>query len=150
MRTRRARGTGTRLFAVYAAASLVPVLTLGGVLADGIQQDARDRGLELGRAQAAVVGEMVIAPALQGSDLTLGLSTQERARPQTYFQLASDVQYEPGLYGIGVALDRPELRDALAAALARLIETGNYQRVLGTWDVASGAVSAVTVNGGAA
>ena len=88
MRTRRARGTGTRLFAVYAAASLVPVLALGGVLADGIQQDARDRGLELGRAQAAVVGEMVIAPALQGSDLTLGLSTQERARLQTATDLA--------------------------------------------------------------
>ena len=71
-------------------------------------------------------------------------------RTQTYFQLASDVQYEPGLYGIGVALDRPELRDALAAALARVVDTGDYQRVLETWDVVSGAVSAVTVNGGAA
>ncbi len=84
----RALATGTRLFVAYAVASLVPVMALGGVLADGIRQDARDRGLELGRAQAAVVGEMVIAPALQGSDLTSGLSTQERARLQRATDLA--------------------------------------------------------------
>jgi polar amino acid transport system substrate-binding protein len=71
-------------------------------------------------------------------------------RTQTFFQLASDVQYEPGLYGIAVARDRAALRDALAAALAHLVESGHYQRVLDTWDVASGAVSVVTVNGGAA
>lgn len=65
------------------------------------------------------------------------------------FQLVSDVQYEPGLYGIGVATDRPELRDALAAALDRLLESGDYARILQTWDVASGAVTDVTVNGGA-
>ena len=70
-------------------------------------------------------------------------------RTQTSFQLASDVQYEPGLYGIAVSRDRAELRDALAAALGRLVESGDYQRVLDTWDVSSGAVSAVTVNGGA-
>jgi diguanylate cyclase (GGDEF)-like protein len=85
---RRTRAAGTRLFVVYVLASLVPVAALGAVLADGIQQDARDRGLELGRAQAAVVGEMVIAPALQGSDLAFGLSTQERARLQTATDLA--------------------------------------------------------------
>jgi len=84
----RARATGTRLFVVYAVASLVPVVALGAVLADGIRQDARDRGLELGRAQAAVVGEMVVAPALQGSDLTSGLSTQEMARLQRATDLA--------------------------------------------------------------
>jgi len=68
-------------------------------------------------------------------------------RTQTAFQLASDVQYEPGLYGIAVSPDRPALRDALAAALARLVDSGDYQQVLDTWDVASGAVETVTVNG---
>ncbi len=63
------------------------------------------------------------------------------------FQLVSDVQYEPGLYGIGVADDRPELRDALAAALAELLDAGVYERILADWDVASGAITDVTVNG---
>jgi polar amino acid transport system substrate-binding protein len=70
-------------------------------------------------------------------------------RTQAFFQLASDVQYEPGLYGIAVSPDRAELRDALAAALAELVESGHYHDVLDTWDVVSGAVSVVTVNGGA-
>ena len=63
------------------------------------------------------------------------------------FQLVSDVQYEPGLYGIGVAKDRAQLRDALAAALDRLVTEGTYERILHDWDVASGAVTHVTVNG---
>ncbi|HET6393791.1 MAG TPA: ABC transporter substrate-binding protein [Blastococcus sp.] len=71
-------------------------------------------------------------------------------RTQAYFQLASDVQYEPGLYGIAVSRHRTELRDALTAALASLVETGHYQHVLDDWDVASGGVAVVTVNGGAA
>jgi polar amino acid transport system substrate-binding protein len=71
-------------------------------------------------------------------------------RTQAYFQLASDVQYEPGLYGIAVSRDRTALRNALTAALASLVESGHYQHVLDDWDVASGGVSVVTVNGGAA
>jgi polar amino acid transport system substrate-binding protein len=63
------------------------------------------------------------------------------------FQLVSDVQYEPGLYGIAVAKDRPQLRDVLTAALQRLVASGVYEEVLGEWDVASGAVPQVTVNG---
>ncbi len=73
------------------------------------------------------------------------ITTNERT--QGAFQLVSDVQYEPGLYGIAVAMDQPELRDALAAALGRLVDSGAYQEVLEAWDVASGAVSEVTVNG---
>jgi polar amino acid transport system substrate-binding protein len=73
------------------------------------------------------------------------VTTNERT--QGAFQLVSDVQYEPGLYGMGVATDRPELRDALAAALERLLESGVYQNILEDWDVASGAVTDVTVNG---
>lgn len=72
------------------------------------------------------------------------------ARTQGAFQLVSDVQYEPGLYGIAVPRERPGLRDALGGALARLIASGAYAEALETWEVTSGAVSAVTVNGGAA
>jgi diguanylate cyclase len=72
----------------YAVASLVPVASLGLVLANGNRQDAVERGLAYGRAQAAVVQEMAIAPALHGEDLALGLTHQERARLQTATDLA--------------------------------------------------------------
>ena len=74
------------------------------------------------------------------------MTTSERT--QGDYQLVSDVQYEPGLYGMAVARDRTDVRDALAAAMGRLVESGAYQRVLDDWDVASGAVDEVTVNGG--
>ncbi len=73
------------------------------------------------------------------------VTTNERT--EGAFQLVSDVQYEPGLYGMAVAKDRPELRDVLAAALSRLVDSGVYQQVLQSWDVGSGAVSEVTING---
>jgi diguanylate cyclase (GGDEF)-like protein len=79
---------GTRLFVTYAVASLVPVASLGIVLANGNRQDAVERGLAYGRAQAAVVQEMAIAPALHGGDLALGLTDQERTRLQTATDLA--------------------------------------------------------------
>jgi polar amino acid transport system substrate-binding protein len=65
------------------------------------------------------------------------------------FQLASTAQYEPGLYGIAVAKDRPELRDALKAALDRLIRSGEYARILARWGVEDGALKESSVNGGA-
>jgi diguanylate cyclase len=79
---------GTRLFVTYAVASLVPVVVLGAVLAQGSRQDGIERGLEHGRAQAAVVEEMAIAPALHGEDLAQGLTAQERRRLQTATDLA--------------------------------------------------------------
>ena len=69
-------------------------------------------------------------------------------RTQGAFQLVSDVQYEPGLYGVAVARERTGLRDALAGALDHLVDSGAYAEVLETWEVSSGAVSEVTVNGG--
>jgi polar amino acid transport system substrate-binding protein len=74
------------------------------------------------------------------------LTTDERTRAD--YQLASDTQYEPGLYGIAVSKERTQLRDALHAALDRLLATGEYARVLARWDVEHGAVKAVSINGG--
>ncbi len=73
------------------------------------------------------------------------MTTDERT--QASFQLVSDVQYEPGRYGIAVSPERAQLRDALAAALGRLMATGRYQQVLADWEVDSGAVQDVTVDG---
>jgi diguanylate cyclase len=88
MPTLRPARSGTRLFLAYAACSLVPVLALGAVLVRGNAQDSLERGLAQGRAQAAVVQEMAIAPALHGGDLTVGLTAAERERLQTATDLA--------------------------------------------------------------
>jgi polar amino acid transport system substrate-binding protein len=70
--------------------------------------------------------------------------------PRTHglYQLASDVQYEPGLYGIGIAKSDPMLRDIVRTALAQLITSGDYTAVLNKWGVAGGAVNQVSVNAG--
>jgi polar amino acid transport system substrate-binding protein len=70
--------------------------------------------------------------------------------PQTrgLYQLASNVQYEPGLYGIGVAKSSPMLRETVRAALGHLITSGAYAAVLNRWGVVGGAVRRVSVNAG--
>ena len=73
-------GAGTRLFAAYAVASLVPVLLLGVVLFRDYRQQGVDRALVQGRAQASVIEEMAIAPVLGKRDLAAGLRPAERRR----------------------------------------------------------------------
>ncbi|MFE7134863.1 ABC transporter substrate-binding protein [Streptomyces sp. NPDC057638] len=57
-------------------------------------------------------------------------------------------QVEAAPYGIAVAKDNAQLRDALKAALDAIIKNGEYQKILDKWGVAAGAVTAATVNGG--
>lgn len=64
------------------------------------------------------------------------------------YQLASTTQYEPGLYGVAVARDQAQLRDAVQRALNRVMKSGEYAKVLRKWDVADGAVPDALVNGG--
>ena len=71
------------------------------------------------------------------------------ARTQADYQLASDTQYEPGLYGIAVAQERTQLREAVQAGLERLLADGVYVEVLTEWGVAEGALRTVSVNAGA-
>ena len=75
------------------------------------------------------------------------LANGERTR--AHFQLASDTQYEPGLYGAAVAKDRPRLRDAVHGALERLMASGEYERVLRAWQVERGAVRQPSINAAA-
>src|SRR6266542_657537 len=74
------RGSVRRLFAVYAAASLVPVLLLGVIVLRllGAQGDAR--GIAEGRAKADLIAHTSIAPLLDGSDLRAGLGSGEQLR----------------------------------------------------------------------
>jgi diguanylate cyclase (GGDEF)-like protein len=82
------RHVGSRLFAAYAAASLVPVMLLGVVLVRDYRREALESGLAQGRAQAAVIEEMAIAPALTGADLDHQLTATERERLQNATDLA--------------------------------------------------------------
>ncbi|MEV4639832.1 bifunctional diguanylate cyclase/phosphodiesterase [Actinoplanes sp. NPDC049548] len=82
LRSRTGAKGGSRLFAAYAAASLVPVAVLGAVLVTGYRADAIRQAEEQGRAQAVVIEEMAVAPALEDADLTTGLTTAQRDRLQ--------------------------------------------------------------------
>lgn len=84
MRGRR----GSRLFALYVLASLVPISLIGAVLVRGYDDAGLQLGRDQGRAQAAVIEQMVIAPALRGADLSAGLSADERERVQSATDLA--------------------------------------------------------------
>jgi len=70
------------------------------------------------------------------------------AKTRTYYQLASTVQYEPGLLGLAVAKDNPELRDALHAALDVLIRSGRYTELLQRWGLTTGALPVALINAG--
>ena len=85
---RRGTGAGSRLFVMYAAASLVSVFALGAVLLQGYRDDAVTHGRDQGLAQAAVIEEMAVAPALDGADLTAGLTGEQRGRLQAATDLA--------------------------------------------------------------
>jgi diguanylate cyclase (GGDEF)-like protein len=68
-----------RLFAVYAAVTLVPVVLLGMVLVDLLRDQASSRGLGEGVSQAQLVARSTIAPLLDDGALS-DLSPLEYAR----------------------------------------------------------------------
>ncbi|NGN67293.1 ABC transporter substrate-binding protein [Streptomyces sp. A7024] len=57
-------------------------------------------------------------------------------------------QVEAAPYGIAVPKEQKELRDALVKALDKIIENGEYGKVLKKWNVEQGAVTKAAVNGG--
>jgi diguanylate cyclase (GGDEF)-like protein len=68
----RVRST-SRLFATFAAASLVPVVALGALVLQDYSKDAAEQGRAQGLSQSDVITQMVIAPALNSGDTpTLG------------------------------------------------------------------------------
>src|SRR5665647_1672708 len=88
MTSRRRRLRGSRVFALYVLASLVPISVIGAVLVRGYTDAGLQRGVDQGRAQAAVIEQMAIAPALRGADLSEGLNSDERERLQSATDLA--------------------------------------------------------------
>ena len=88
MTSNRWRRQVSKLFAMYVLASLVPVGVLGMVLVRGYNDEQLERGRDQGRAQAAVIEQMAIGPALNGADLSLRLTDAVRARLESATDLA--------------------------------------------------------------
>ncbi|MDO0911837.1 ABC transporter substrate-binding protein [Streptomyces sp. DT2A-34] len=63
------------------------------------------------------------------------------------FQIVGE-QVEAAPYGIAVAKNNTQLRDALKAALDAIIANGEYDKVIKKWGVEDGAVKEATINGG--
>jgi len=78
--SRRRPHPAARLFAVYAVLSALPVVALGVMLDQTYRQQAQEQGIAQGRAQAAVIEEMAVSPALSGDDLAEGLTAGELRR----------------------------------------------------------------------
>ena len=88
MTSRRLRHRGSGIFALYVIASLLPISVIGAALVRGYSDAGFELGRDQGRAQAAVIEQMAIAPALWGADLSAGLSIDERERLQSATDLA--------------------------------------------------------------
>jgi len=73
---------------MYVVASLVPVAVLGAMLVRGYDDEQLERGRDQGRAQAAVIEQMAIGPALNGADLSIRLTGAVRARLESATDLA--------------------------------------------------------------
>jgi diguanylate cyclase (GGDEF)-like protein len=84
----RRRRHGSKLFALYVLASLVPISVIGAVSMRGDSNAGAQFGRDWGRAQSAVIEQMAVAPALNGADLSQGLDNAERGRLQSATDLA--------------------------------------------------------------
>jgi diguanylate cyclase (GGDEF)-like protein len=139
MSSSKERHQVSRLLTLYILASLVPLSIIGAVLVRGYQDAGLELGRDQGRAQAAVIAEMVIAPALRGADLPLGLSLTERRRLEAATDLAifngtvehlrlrsytGSVKFsDDGSVGGAVSVDDPAFRAAAAGKTdVRIIE----------------------------
>ena len=72
--------SATRMFAVFAAVALVPVIALGLVLAGSYRAEADRRGLAEARAASALIASTAIEPQLSGQDLRRGLTAAEQTQ----------------------------------------------------------------------
>ncbi len=72
-RTAWATGSIRRLFSLYAAVSLIPVLLLGGALLTLLDRQEHEHGIAEARARADLLARTSIAPLLEGQDLREGI-----------------------------------------------------------------------------
>jgi diguanylate cyclase (GGDEF)-like protein len=128
-----------RLFALYAIVSLVPIGALGLVLASHFRQQARQRGLAQGQAEAQLIARSAIEPVLQPWPLAHGFSPAERSdlyrlvdssvnlqgRGVLRLRLR-DLQGRVVFSGDGTGFKLPPDDDALRAASGRTVTELTY------------------------
>ncbi|MGW2045552.1 ABC transporter substrate-binding protein [Streptomyces sp. NPDC001858] len=81
------------------------------------------------------------------ADFPIAAYSVKNAGGGKYFEIVGD-QVEAGPYGIAVAKDNTQLRDALQAAVQAIIDNGEYKKIIEKWGVADGAITESKVNGG--
>lgn len=81
------------------------------------------------------------------ADFPIAAYSVKNAGGGKYFEIVGD-QVEAGPYGIAVAKNNTELRDALQAAVQAIIDNGEYKKIVEKWGVADGAVTESKINGG--
>ncbi|WGS51627.1 ABC transporter substrate-binding protein [Paraburkholderia sp. D15] len=83
-----------------------------------------------------------IVAGVQGSET---LPYAMKLEPNTYKPIGEPFATSPE--GIAIAKSNPKLRDAVKAALDRLIANGTYQSIAAKWGLQSSAVQQLTMNG---
>ncbi|MFH8613863.1 ABC transporter substrate-binding protein [Streptomyces sp. NPDC017979] len=81
------------------------------------------------------------------NDYPVALDLARKADGGKAFEVVGD-QIDAGPFGIAVAKDNTELRDALKEAVDAIIADGSYQKVLEKWGASSGAIDKAAINGG--
>ncbi|KUH37295.1 MULTISPECIES: ABC transporter substrate-binding protein [Streptomyces] len=81
------------------------------------------------------------------SDFPVAAYTVKTSGGGKDFQIVGE-QVEAAPYGIAVAKNNTQLRDAIKAAMDAVIANGEYKKVLEKWGVAQGAVTEAKINGG--
>ena len=82
------RESTLRLFAIFAAIMLVPVVLLGLVLATSYQREADRRGLDQGKSEALLMAQTAVEPILDGRPLSQGLNPSQTADMQRLVRTA--------------------------------------------------------------
>ncbi|MCL7427331.1 ABC transporter substrate-binding protein [Streptomyces sp. NPDC057806] len=81
------------------------------------------------------------------ADFPIAAYSVKNAGGGKYFEIVGD-QVEAGPYGIAVAKEDTELRDALQAAVQAIIDNGEYEKIIKKWGVEDGAITEAKINGG--
>jgi polar amino acid transport system substrate-binding protein len=90
-----------------------------------------DNALGAGRIDAYMADSPVVAYALKTSG-------------SVFKKVGGDLETAP--YGIVVPKNAGTLKDAVQAAVQKLIDDGNYAKVLANWGVSSGAITQAKIN----
>ncbi|MGW0772620.1 ABC transporter substrate-binding protein [Streptomyces sp. NPDC002835] len=81
------------------------------------------------------------------TDFPVALYNELNAGGGKLFEVVGE-QIDAAPYGIAVSKKNPELRDALQAAVQKIIDDGSYAEVLKEWKAESGAIEKATINAG--